>query len=155
MKNRPLSEITLRKYEKPFNLEGRELIKKLCLSLGLLQPGDGRDVVVDVFCAIYLSKEPLGAAHIEKFVKTHRKQHNLEQKGITPANIRRQIKKLRDIHLIQKTGQAYNLSENMTLPEVFEDKIEKIYLSTLIERVKEYCHAAQRWKDGTMPKMQQ
>ena len=47
-KDTPLSEITLRRYEKPYDLTGRDLVKKLCLSLGLLQPGDSRDVVVDV-----------------------------------------------------------------------------------------------------------
>ena len=44
----PLSEITLRRYEKPYNLTKRELVRKLCLSMGLLNPGDGRDVIVDV-----------------------------------------------------------------------------------------------------------
>ena len=44
----PLAEITLRKYEKPYNLKDRDLVKKLCLSIGLLQPGDSRDVIVDV-----------------------------------------------------------------------------------------------------------
>ena len=45
----PLSEITLRRYEKPYNLNRRDVVQKLCLSLGLLQPGDSRDVVVDIF----------------------------------------------------------------------------------------------------------
>jgi hypothetical protein len=43
-KERPLAELTLRKYEKPYRLSGRELVRKLCLSLGLLQPADGREV---------------------------------------------------------------------------------------------------------------
>ena len=43
----PLAEITLRRYEKPYDLNSRELVKKVCLSLGLLQPGDSRDVIVD------------------------------------------------------------------------------------------------------------
>ena len=44
----PLAEITLRRYEKP-NLENRrDFIKKVCLSIGLLQPGDSRDVIVDI-----------------------------------------------------------------------------------------------------------
>ena len=49
MKDIPLSEITLRKYEKPYEASSRELTRKLCLSIGLLQPGDSRDVIVDVF----------------------------------------------------------------------------------------------------------
>jgi len=37
-----LSELTLRKYEKPYQTDKREIVKKICLSLGLLQPGDNR-----------------------------------------------------------------------------------------------------------------
>ena len=32
MKDIPLAEITLRKYEKPQSLEKRELVRKICLS---------------------------------------------------------------------------------------------------------------------------
>ena len=52
MKDIPLSEITLRKYEKPNNLEKRELIRKICLSLGLLQLGDSRDIIVDILMVL-------------------------------------------------------------------------------------------------------
>jgi len=45
-KDTPLSEVTLRKYEKPVDISERDLVRKLCLSLGLLQPGDSRDVIV-------------------------------------------------------------------------------------------------------------
>ena len=48
LKDTPLAELTLRRYEKSYDLNKRELIKKLCLSVGLLNPGDSRDVVVDV-----------------------------------------------------------------------------------------------------------
>ena len=51
-KSVPIAEITLRKYEKPYNMPKRELVKKICLSLGLLQPGDSRDVIVDVLHAL-------------------------------------------------------------------------------------------------------
>ena len=44
----PLAEITLRRYEKPSNLSERELVRKLCLSVGLLQPGDSRDIITFV-----------------------------------------------------------------------------------------------------------
>ncbi len=53
----PLAEITLRKYEKPMVKNRRELVRKLCLSLGLLQPGDSRDVVVDVLQVVLESQD--------------------------------------------------------------------------------------------------
>ena len=45
----PLQELTLRKYEQPHGLEERELVRKFLLSLGLLQPGESRDIIVDIF----------------------------------------------------------------------------------------------------------
>ena len=48
----PLGEITLRKYEKPYDSSRRELIRKVCLSLGLLQPGDSRDIIVDILMTL-------------------------------------------------------------------------------------------------------
>ena len=56
-KDIPLAEITLRKYERPANLSERELVRKLCLSVGLLQPGDSRDVVVDVLGVLIKAKK--------------------------------------------------------------------------------------------------
>lgn len=47
-KDIPLNEITLRRYEKPYESSRRELVRKVCLSLGLLQPGDSRDIIVDI-----------------------------------------------------------------------------------------------------------
>ena len=67
-KDTPLAEITLRKYEQPNNLIQRELIKKICLGLGLLQPGDSRDVIVDVLLVLINSKEALSSEKINDFV---------------------------------------------------------------------------------------
>jgi len=53
----PLKEITLRRYESPHNLTKREALKKICLSLGLLQPGDTRDVIVDILLILEKYKE--------------------------------------------------------------------------------------------------
>ena len=62
VKDLPLSEITLRKYEKPYASTKRELVRKVCLSLGLLQPGDSRDIMVDILLVLEdarKSKQPL------------------------------------------------------------------------------------------------
>ena len=58
-KEMPLAEITLRRYEKPSKLSERELVRKICLSIGLLQPGDSRDVVVDVLHVLLIAKKIL------------------------------------------------------------------------------------------------
>ena len=139
-KEAPLAEITLRKYERPFDLARRELFKKICLSLGLLQPGDSRDVIVDVFQVIVDHKELSSDDVVEKVI-ANRKKEKLELIGIAPSNIRRQIKRLKDLFLIEKIGNSYRLTENSSLVEIFEDKIEKFLLRSTIDRVKEYLRA--------------
>ena len=136
-KDIPLAEITLRKYEKPYDLDRRELTKKLCLSIGLLQPGDSRDVVVDVLYVI-LQNKLLDSREIEDKVIELRKSYNLELKGIASSNIRRQIKRLKDLFLIENISNKYRISENDKLIDIFEEKIEKFYIKSIVERVKEY-----------------
>lgn len=140
-KDMPLAEITLRKYEKPYDLDKRELVKKLCLSIGLLQPGDSRDVIVDVLLTLTESKEPIDSKQIEENVIKTRKLNNLELKGIASSNIRRQIKRLKDLFLIENLNNKYRISENDSLINIFEEKIEKFYIRSIIERVKEYFRA--------------
>lgn len=53
----PLMEITLRRYESPSNLNERETLKKICFSLGLLQPGDSRDIIVDILLILEEAKK--------------------------------------------------------------------------------------------------
>jgi len=141
VKDSPLSEITLRKYEKPYQLDKRELIKKICLSLGLLQPGDSRDVIVDILLILQDSsrqKKAISSEEIKMGVEELRKKYNLEMKGIADSNIRRQLKRLRDIMLVEKKNNFYNLAEFETLEKIFENKIEKFLVPQTIERIREY-----------------
>lgn len=139
----PLAEITLRKYERPFDLERREIFKKICLSLGLLQPGDSRDVIIDVFQVIVDNKELTSDDIVEKVIAS-RKKEKLELLGIAPSNIRRQIKRLKDLFLIEKAGNIYRVSENAPLVEVFEEKIERFLLTSITDRIKEYLRALEK-----------
>ncbi|MEK6984183.1 MAG: hypothetical protein AABX33_06435 [Nanoarchaeota archaeon] len=142
-KDTPLTEITLRRYEKPTNISGRELVRKLCLSIGLLQPGDSRDVIVDVlhvFIMAKLEQKSLMSHEICSLVIDIRKKHNLPMLGIAHSNIRRQIKRLKDILLIEKRLNAYRITEFSGLSEIFEEKIEKILVPSIYARVKEYLN---------------
>ena len=137
----PLSEITLRRYEKPSKLSDRELVRKLCLSIGLLQPGDSRDVVVDILHVLLKAKKQkklLSSDEIEKQVVDTRKKQKLALHGIASSNIRRQIKRLRDSFLVEKVKNSYRISEFEDLTLIFEEKIEKFYLKSIVDRVKEY-----------------
>lgn len=137
----PLSEITLRRYEKPSKLSERELARKLCLSIGLLQPGDSRDVIVDILHVLIISnkqKKLLTSEEIEKEVISARKKQKLAMHGIASSNIRRQIKRLRDLFLVEKVKSQYRVAEFEELSIIFEEKIEKFYLNSIVDRVKEY-----------------
>jgi len=141
VKDSPLSEITLRKYEKPYQLDKRELVKKICLSLGLLQPGDSRDVIVDILMILQetsKNKKAISSEEIKAGAEESRKKYNLEMKGIADSNIRRQLKRLRDIMLIEKKNNFYNLAEFETLEKIFENKLEKFLIPQTIERIREY-----------------
>ena len=139
----PLAELTLRKYEKP-SLEGRELVRKLCLSVGLLQPGDSRDVVVDVFLVLLKSREEMTSVQVEKNVIEVRKKANLALLGIAPSNIRRQLLRLRDIFFVEKIANNYRIAENATLNELFSEKVESFLLDAALKRVKEYVKAVDK-----------
>lgn len=147
-KDIPLAEITLRKYEKPYETENkRDLIRKLCLSIGLLQPGDSRDVIVDVLQLLLESDKELGSEEIVEGVINLRKNAKLPMQGIASSNIRRQIKRLRDIYLVEKIVNNYRITEKENIATIFEEKIEKFYLPSIVTRVKEYCHAVTKKND--------
>ncbi|MFH0798211.1 MAG: hypothetical protein V1906_02245 [Candidatus Woesearchaeota archaeon] len=140
-KDVPLAEITLRKYEKPYETERRDIIRKLCLSVGLLQPGDSRDVIVDVLHVLLDSKEGIDSDTVVSKVIEYRKISKLPLVGIAPSNVRRQLKRLKDLYLIENVKNNYRITEGESLSVIFQEKIEKFYLKSIVERVKEYCEA--------------
>ncbi len=137
-KDTPLAELTLRKYEKPANLSDRELIRKLCLTLGLLQPGDSRDIIVDIFYVMIKSKKEISSEEVREQVIKSRKQMNLPLIGIASSNIRRQLKRLRNLFFVEKIANTYRIAEKSSLTEIFEEKIERFLLQSIISRTKEY-----------------
>ena len=140
-KDTPLSEITLRKYEKPSPMSERLVVRKVCLSLGVLQPGDSRDVIVDIFHVLLKArkrKKFLTAKQLEDEVIKCRTKTNTPLLGIAGSNIRRQLRRLKELMLVEKVNNGYRISEFMTLTELYENKIEKFYLNSISERIKEY-----------------
>jgi hypothetical protein len=141
VKDLPLGEITLRRYEKPYDSSQRELVKKVCLSLGLLQPGDSRDIVVDMLLVLEDNRKNrmwMSSFDIRDKIEVVRKKNSLEGKGLAESNIRRQLKRLRDAMLVDKQENKYRMSEFAPLSEIFENKIEKFLIPQTLERIKEY-----------------
>jgi len=143
-KNLPLAEITLRRYERPYDMPKRDLIKKLCLSTGLLQPGDSRDVVVDVLQVLLESKDKkvlINSEKVKEEVIKLRKKSKLSLKGVAGSNIRRQLKRLRDLFLVEKIKNDYRITEFEDLHVLFDSKIEEYLVKNIMSRVREYFKA--------------
>ncbi|MEM4260562.1 MAG: hypothetical protein QXG00_04965 [Candidatus Woesearchaeota archaeon] len=143
-KDTPLSEITLRKYERPESLNDRELCRKICLSIGLLQPGDSRDIIVDVLYVMLNAKKSLSSKQVELLVIKERKKRKLALLGIASSNIRRQLLRLRDLFIVEKVKNYYRIKEKSKLIDIFNDNIEKYYLDSILKRVKDYLIEADK-----------
>ena len=136
--DRPLAEITLRKYEKPYEMSKRDLIRKICLSTGLLQPGDSRDVIVDIFYILLENKKEMNCEEIRTAIINQRNEEKLPLNGIAASNVRRQLRRLREMYFVEKVKNTYRINENENLTNLFEQKIEKFYLHGILARVKDY-----------------
>lgn len=137
----PLNELTFRKYEKPEGLSRRDIVKKFCLSIGLLQPGDSRDVIVDILYVLLeeAKKEKfLGSEEVRENVIKFREKNKLELNGVASSNVRRQLKRLRDIFIVEKIKNKYRITEFQSLAEIFQEKIMQYLLPSITSRVKEY-----------------
>ena len=145
-KDTPLAELTLRKYEKPYTMSRRDLMRKICLSTGLLQPGDSRDVIVDIFYILLKAKqnkEELHSEEIKNKVIEYRKNCKLPILGVAGSNVRRQLKRLKDLHLIEAKTNLYRVTEWGELNEIFEDKIKSqiciFYLLSCVDPIHKMC----------------
>ncbi|MBM3232697.1 hypothetical protein FJZ18_00835 [Candidatus Pacearchaeota archaeon] len=143
VKDIPLGEITLRRYEKPYDAHRREIVRKICLGLGMLQPGDSRDIMVDIVLVLEEARKEkkwMSSFDIRDKVEQKRKEHSLEIRGLAESNIRRQLKRLRDTLFVDKQENKYRISEFAPLSEIFENKIERFLIPQMTERIKEYLH---------------
>lgn len=130
-KDTPLSEITLRKFEKPYG-DDEEIIRKFCISIGLLQPADSRDIVVSIL------SELLKARRRRIFLSTEEIQKRSE--GSKP-NIRRHLRKMVSIGLVEKIENKYRIREFMSLSEVLTEHIKPFVIEPAFSRILEYSQA--------------
>lgn len=132
-KENPIVEITLRKFETPYE-QGTALLRKFCISVGLLQPGDSRDSVVDVLKILLdnrIRKEIMDSSKIHELIK--------QGKDIASSNIRRHLSRLEKLGIIEKVKGGYRLREWMSLKEIMDEFVKKFILDPSFERIKEYA----------------
>lgn len=133
-KDIPLQEITLRRYESPQNLPIEELAKKFLLSVGLIQPGESRDVLVYIFRILLSARRNKQLVPIEKFLELLK-----NKPGGSPPNIRRQLRRLKDLKLIERLPSGYRITEFCSISKVIETYIEPFVINQSIDRLKEYA----------------
>ena len=131
----PLSEITLRKYEKGTVVSRRELIRKMCLSLGLVQAGDARDAVVDVFDVLLSAKKALPSRHIMAQAALLREKAGLSTQGLTHANVCRMLRRLRQLYFVETNADAYRITERERLATLFREQTIPFYIQPLLDRI--------------------
>jgi DNA-binding MarR family transcriptional regulator len=135
----PLQEITLRKYEQPFGLDDRELSRKFLLSIGLLQPGESRDIIVDIFELFVKARKLNKPLEIEFIV------NELEGKsGASAPNVSRQIKRLRDMKLIEKVHEGYRITEFGKIDNIVSNFVIPFMINQSSERLSEYAKELDR-----------
>lgn len=136
LKDLPLQEITLRKYEEPAALSGRELSKKFLLSIGLLNPGESRDVIVDIFELLLVSKKEKKILQIEAFLEKLK-----DKPGASAPNVRRQLRRLKDLKLVEKLPEGYRITEFGELKPIITNYVSEFLVSPALERVRQYAEA--------------
>lgn len=140
IENQPFDEFTLRSYGVIGDIRGRDLIKKICLSCGLIQVNDSRDVIVDVFFSLILANKTkvwLSSKDIEAKVLEIRTDLSLDLKGLAGSNIRRILKQLMDYGFIERVSSKYRFIDFLHPLEVFERIVDSRY-EKVLGRVKGY-----------------
>ena len=122
----PISEITLRKFEKPHG-DKREISRKFLMSVGLLQPGESRDFLLDIF--LFFIK------HRGKIMRTRDVVQNVD---VSQSNLRRHLKRLRDAGFVERISGGYRIRENMKIGEIV-DEILLQNINSSLARVREYA----------------
>jgi len=130
----PLIELVLRKYERPENSDKKALLRMFLLSVGLIQPGDSRDTIVPIFDIL------MQATKTKESMKVGDICARLE-KGAAPSNVRRHLRRLMAIKLVEKADGGYRIAESFDLPLAFKYVTQKYVLSDVLERIEIYAGA--------------
>jgi DNA-binding transcriptional ArsR family regulator len=141
-KDVPLADITLRKFEKP----PRDLdtcIRRFCMSVGLLQPGDSRDIISDIL------KLFIKARNRKKLLSSDIITENLKSKyGATKPNVRRHIRRLRELGIVEKFNTGYRIKEFMDFRNIMLTHFKPFLLDTTFERIMDYSKTLDELSDS-------
>lgn len=135
LKDLPLQEITLRKYEEPAkNLDRRELSRRFLLSVGLLNPGESRDVIVDIFTELLRArgqKKHLQADDVVGLLKG--------KAGASVPNVRRQLRRLKELKFVEQLPDGYRITEFGNVSRIVDSFLDSFLVRPALERLKQYA----------------
>lgn len=137
----PVVDISLRKFEKPVG-SINDVIKKFCISIGLLQPGDSRDVIVDL---VLLFIKACKARRVLSIEDVYRHALNVNKKGVSQSNVRRHLFRLKELDIIEHAPEGYRLREWLSFKDLVSDLV-KFKVEPTIERIKEYAEFIDNFK---------
>jgi len=129
----PLIELTLRKYERPSG-DKKDLLRTFLLSVGLLQPGDSRDTIAQIFDILMQATKTREALKVVDICTRLKK-------GAAPSNVRRHLRRLMAVKLVEKADGGYRIAESFDLPLAFKYVTQKYVLSDVLERIELYAAA--------------
>ncbi|MBN1924126.1 MAG: hypothetical protein JW791_05210 [Nanoarchaeota archaeon] len=133
-KDTPLDEITLRRFERPTNEDLKALSRKFLISIGLLQSGDSRDIISELFYRF------LTASKRQEFLDPETIIEEFKQvEGGTPSNIRRHLRRLKRLNLVERTAYGYRIIEFMPVKELFKTHIIDYLVTPSLDRIMEYA----------------
>ena len=100
-----------------------------------------RDMLFDILQVLMDNKNEqlfMNSEEIKEKVISSRKKQKLPLKGVASSNVRRQLKRLRDIYLVENIRNQYRISEFEELHVIFKKQIKEFYLKNILERVEDY-----------------
>jgi DNA-binding transcriptional ArsR family regulator len=84
----------------------------------------------------------VSSKEVENFVYSYREKNKLALSGITPSNINRQLRRIKDTGLLEKAEEGFRIREFLSLTEVFDEYFLPHVLDPMIERIRAYLSEA-------------
>ncbi|MBR9689680.1 MAG: winged helix-turn-helix transcriptional regulator [Candidatus Altiarchaeota archaeon] len=127
VRDTPLFELTLRKYEPPTGDLDKDL-RTFLLSLGMVRPGDQKSPLEVIFKAILTSKKPIAVDDLAKMA------------GVTESAVRYHLERLKALRLVDGRKEYYLAETDLSVAfKVFR----RYVLEELLDRIDLYVSELQ------------
>ena len=99
-----------------------------------MNPGESRDVLVDIFSTL------LDAKKQKKFLQAEEFSEILKDKnGASLPNVRRQLRRLKELKLVEHSASGYRIAEFGAITPIIEKYLVEFLVKPAVERLKQYA----------------